>query len=253
MRHVLQRHPVPVNAWFERCLVLTYACPAKELDSLLVPGLSLDTHRGCGFVAVALVQVRDLRPAFVPRMLGRDFFLAGFRVFVRFKGPDGRTRRGLRILRSLTDRRCMRVFGNLLTHYDYRPCEVQVRSTDNRLDIRVDTPVHDADLHVVTDLRPPHAPIPAAPFADWGEARRFAGPLPFTFDYEPQTHSIIVIKGMRERWHPEAVTVRVLRNTFFDGPPFDALSPRLVSAFHLAGVPYRWERGVRRPLRECPS
>jgi hypothetical protein len=42
------------------------------------------------------------------------------------------------------------------------------------------------------------AALPAgSPFSSVREARRFAGPLPFTFDYEEQTHSIVAVYATR--------------------------------------------------------
>src|SRR5262245_62871074 len=115
----LKRHPLPVKAHFDHCLVLTYVYPRHVLEPLVPPGWELAVVDGAdgplGFLAVAMVQTRRLRPAFVPGRLGRDFFLAGYRVFVRHRDAAGRTRRGLRILRSDTNRRMMRLFGNLLT------------------------------------------------------------------------------------------------------------------------------------------
>ena len=121
MLHLLKRHPFPVVAEFEHCLVLTYAVDAPALQPLLPPGLLLDTLNDqdeTGFLAIALVQTRRLRPAGFPRLLGRDFFLSGYRIFTTFHTPTGRTLRGLRILRSDTNRRLMACSGNLLTHYN---------------------------------------------------------------------------------------------------------------------------------------
>jgi len=117
----LKRHPIPVVARFRRVLVLTYAFPQDLLRPLLPPGLELDTFHDFGFVAVALVQTERLRPAFLPRWMGQDFFLSGYRIFARFTTSSGRTLRGLRILRSDTDKPLMAFFGNLLTHYNYQP------------------------------------------------------------------------------------------------------------------------------------
>jgi hypothetical protein len=246
--HLLQRHPLPIDAFFDHCLVLTYAFPEKILRPLLPPGLTLDTHNGLGFVAVAMVQTRDLRPAGLPRCLGQDFFLTGYRVFVKFKRPDGRTVRGLRILRSDTDRRRMVTGGNLLTHYNYRKCDAIVAAGEDRLEVAISTPHGAADLHAVADLSaPPRLPF-GSPFKTAAEARRFAGPLPFTFDCEPQTHSIIAIRGVRENWSPRLVDVDVRQLNFFNAEPFRRARPILASAFYVRGIPYRWERGVRYPL-----
>jgi hypothetical protein len=245
----MKRHPMPIQAHFAHSLVLTYAYPHDVLEPLLPPGLALDMHREFGFVAVAMVQTRDLRPSFLPRWLGRDFFLAGYRIFVRHRDQSGRTRRGLRILRSDTDRHIMRLFGNLMTHYNYRLVDAAVSERDGMLEIKVQSPCGDADLHVIADLASRPAPLPIGSlFRDHAEARRFAGPLPYTFDYEPQTHSIVRIKGVRDVWDPQPIRVQVLRNAFLDQPPFNQAQPILANAFYLGDVEYRWERGVREPL-----
>src|SRR2546428_7476114 len=113
-----------------------------------------------------------------------SFFLAGYRIFTRFQTASGRTLRGLRILRSDTDRWLMASAGNVLTHYGYRKAEVQYGAKAEALEIRIRTPRAEADLHVVADLASKPAPLPeGSPFGNLREARKFAGPLPFTFDY----------------------------------------------------------------------
>ena len=95
------------------------------------------------------------------------------------------------------------------------------------------------------------APLPAgSPFPNLQDARKFAGPLPFTFDYEKETHSIVRIQGVRRQWNPEPVAVDVRECTFLARPPFDRERPVLASAFHLQDVPYRWERGISERLVE---
>jgi hypothetical protein len=248
MLHVLKRHPLPVRAFFRHCLVLTYAFPERLLAPLLPPGLTLDGYDGLGFLAIAMVQTEKLRPVGVPAALGQDFFLTGYRIFSRFRTAAGRRLRGLRILRSDADRELMVAAGNLLTHYNYVKCDTRLREEDGKLEVKIDTG-GEADLHVVADLAGKPAPLPAgSPFPTLREARKFAGPLPYTFDYEPETHSIVCIKGVRRRWNPEPVAVEVRECTFLDREPFARERPILANAFHLQDVPYRWERGVLEPL-----
>src|SRR5205807_1888524 len=226
-------------------LVLTYAFPAQVLEPLLPPGLILDTHKGFGFLAIAMVQTESLRPSFCPRVFGQDFFLSGYRIFARYKTKTGRTLRGLRILRSDTNRRLMVFFGNRLTHYNYRFAKVDLRAQAQQLEIQIQTPNAEADLHVIADLgHSPVAPPQGSPFSDFREARLFAGPLPFTFDYEERTNSIITIEGIREDWKPKPVCVQVLQNTFLENPLFRSAQPLLANAFHVQNVPYRWKQGV---------
>src|SRR5688572_2326307 len=97
MLHLLKRHPWRVTAHFDWSLALVFAMPADVVDQLLPPGLEPDTHGDWGFVAAAFVQTRRLRPTWAPAFMAQDFFLAGYRAFVRAQRPDGRRLRGLYI------------------------------------------------------------------------------------------------------------------------------------------------------------
>ena len=252
MLFLLRRHPVAIAAHLEWVLVLTYALPEAVLQPLLAPSLRLDAWDGFGFVAIALVQTRGLRPAGLPALLGQDFFLSGYRVFTRLQLGSGRTLRGLQILRSDTDRPLMAILGNLLTHYGYRLARVRIARTAAMLDIQVSTPHRAADLHVLAEPGTEAAALPAgSPFNSWETARRFAGPLPHTFSFEPETRSTVIVRGLRQAWHPRPVPVQVLQNTFFDSARWQATRPLLASAFYLEDVAYRWERGWREPFREA--
>lgn len=245
----LRRHPLPIQAFFDYSLVLTYAFPENVLKPFLPPGLTLDAYNGFGFVAIAFVQTRGLRPSGLPGFLGRDFFLSGYRVFTRYRRASRQELRGLRILRSDTDSRLMTWVGNALTHYHYRHCRVMCSTHANRLSLVVSTPGSEADISLTADLtRSPASPPDGSPFPDWTTARRFAGPLPFTFDYKVTTHSLVIIEGVRQHWTPIPVAVDVERVTFFERPPFSAVRPILANAFVVQRIPYQWRRGVLEKL-----
>jgi hypothetical protein len=245
MLAALRRHPIPIAAHFRWSLVLTFALPEEILRPLLPAGLALDAYGGCGFLAIALVQTEGLRPAALPAWIGRDFFLSGYRVFCRLRLPDGKVLRGLRILRSDTDSALMVRAGNLLTHYRYRLCAVTTRRADDALEVEVRTPGGEADLKVRAALdAEPAAPPPGSPFPDLETARRYAGPLPYTFDEEQGSRRLVVIQGVRENWRPRPVSARVERCAFLEKPPFSAAPARLANAFLVEDIPYRWERGV---------
>jgi len=259
LRARLRRHPLPIDAHFDDAIALTYAVPATVLRPLLPAGLELETIGDDGFVAVALVQTRDLRPAGWPAALGQDFFLAGYRIFTRLtpgfktRAVAGRRLRGLRILRSDTDRWRMAAGGNLLTHYNYHHCRVRIDPDGDDLRVVVTTPDGAGDLDVrvgSTDVWAsascPDAVLPpTSPFRSVREARRFAGPLPFTFDYEAETDSIVAIEARRTNWMPLPVDVDVRRIGFFNQPAFARCTPRLAAAFRVSDVDYHWKKGVR--------
>lgn len=232
MGHRLRRHPFPVSAHFRHSLVLAYALPLEALEPLLPPTPEPDRRGDLGFAAAAFVQTERMRPSFLP--FGLDFFLGGYRVFVRVRGRP--SLRGLYILRSDTDRRLLTFFGNLLTSYRYRTVDATCRLDGHELEIRVRPGVH-----LTADLRRRPAPLPpGSPFATLDEARRFAGPLPYTFHHEPETGGLLSVRGIRSAWNPEPVAVDVHELDFLSR--FDA-EATLANAFYVGGIDYRWQRG----------
>ncbi len=241
LRTILQRHPFPVVAWFERVVAISFAFPTEVLRPLVPAVLEIDAYQGLGFVTVALVWTKGMRPAGFPAILGRDFFLAGYRVFTRLK-DGGRRLRGLYILRSETDRRSMVRVGNLFTRYDYRLVKVQV---DGDASTRVETSLADGrrTLAVSFAAADDSLAMPlGSPFPDWHTARLFAGPMPFTFSAEG-AHSFVVIEAKRQDWVPEPVTVAEWEVGLFNEEPFRGVKPVLANAFSTKNVAYRWERG----------
>lgn len=201
MLSFLKNHPFGVEAFFENSLVLTFAVPKDELSGLIPPCLTLDTFDDkWAFVAIAMVQTRALRPAGFPALLGNDFFLIGYRIFVRYTTNAGKRLRGLFILQSQTNKKKMEFFGNLFTHYNYSTTDISQtvegpQTTICSVRSKFEVVVSSGDKDIVVPER--------SPFRDWKEARRFAGPLPFTFTYNANTKRVTIIEGVRENWQPE--------------------------------------------------
>lgn len=239
----ISQHPFPVEAHFDYSLVLTYAYPLAALRPLIPDCLELDTFQDqYAFVAVAMVQTRQLRPKGFPKWMGNDFFLAGYRIFVRYRSHSGRRLRGLYILRSETDKPKMRLLGNLFTRYNYSTIKVTAEFTSGQ-SARIESPT--SGLHVLARLDDPDSiPLPAgSPFRDWREARNFAGPMPFTFSVNPR--EVVIVEGKRSQWQPRPVriveaAVPWLR-TLVDQEPL------LANAFVTENIPYEWSRGRREP------
>ncbi len=243
--HQLRRHQIPMAAHFRHSLVVSYAFPVDVLQRLLPPGLTVDAYGDVGFAAVAVVQTEGMRPAALPRAIGRPYLLVGYRIFCRFRTPAGRNLRGLYILRSDADAWSMVLAGNALTRYGYHhAAAASMLESGDRLEVGVQSDDGEGDLRIVAHLAgATHLP-PGSPFESAAHARRFAGPMPFTFDHEPETNSIVVIEGVRKEWQPRPVRVEVDQAAFFRTGRFGGARPVLANAFHVAGVDYKWRRGV---------
>ena len=229
-----------MEAFFESSLVFTFAVPKEQINHLIPECLELDTFNDkWAFIAIAMVQTKALRPKGFPKILGNDFFLIGYRVFVRFINQAGKSLRGLYILKSETNKKKMEFFGNIFTHYNYSTTDINQNSKNGITEINSDKSgfkirIENAGNESIS--------LPAgSPFADWKEARRFAGPLPFTFTYNPSDKKILIIEGVRENWKPIPVKVIDYNFSFIDNLKINDV--KLANAFIIRNIPYYWKKG----------
>ena len=239
MLSFLKNHPFAVEAFFESSLVLTFAVPKEQLVSLIPECLQLDTFNDkWAFIAIAMVQTKDLRPKGFPKFMGNDFFLIGYRVFVRHTNNAGKNLRGLYILKSETNKKKMEFMGNIFTHYNYTTTDIiqkeeigskEISSTNSKFTVTIST------IDEVLSL-PQNSP-----FSDWKEARRFAGPLPFTFTYNSSAKKVLIIEGVRQNWTPAPVKIIAYDFAFLNSLQLE--NPILANAFIIKNIPYYWKKG----------
>lgn len=238
MLSLLKNHPFAVEAHFECSTVLTYAIPKEQLQSLIPKCLTLDTFEDSWtFLAIAMVHTKDLRPKGLPTIFGQDFFLSGYRVFVKYKNKRGKTMRGLYILKSETNKAKMKIAGNIFTHYNYTTTDITTKHIDNLYIISSKKSNFEVEY-----LRNDNAQLPdGSPFKNWKEARRYAGPLPFTFTFNDKTNEVLIIEGVRSNWKPKPISIRRQRFEFLDSFGFEGI--RLANAFEIQDIPYYWKSG----------
>jgi hypothetical protein len=236
----LKNHPFAVEAFFKSSLVLTFAVPKEQLQLLIPPCLQLDLFNDrWAFIAVAMVQTKQLRPKGFPKFLGSDFFLIGYRVFVRYTTTAGKNLRGLYILKSETDKTKMALFGNIFTHYNYTSTDItQVDANQTRT---ISSKKSGFDVVISESDEKPVSLPERSPFADWKEARRFAGPLPFTFTYTAAENKVLIIEGVRKNWNPKPVKVISHRFGFLIDLKLQNI--KLANAFVIENIPYYWKKG----------
>jgi uncharacterized protein YqjF (DUF2071 family) len=235
----LKNHPFSVETHFNCSLVLTYAVPKDELKNMLPPCLELDTlNDQWAFIAVALVDTKYLRPKGFPAFMGNNFILAGYRIFVRYTNNQGKRLRGLFILKSETNKKKMSFLGNLFTHYNYTTTDIQIDISGEKVIVRSIK----SNLEIEALTNKPDTKLPEeSPFKDWKEARRFAGPLPFTFTYNDKTKEVLIIEGVRENWIPRPVEIVKNKVGFIKQMGLKGIV--LANAFLIENIPYYWKKG----------
>ncbi len=235
----LKNHPFAVEAHFDSSTVLTFAVPKEELENFIPECLELDVFMGkWAFLAVAMVQTDGLRPKGFPRFMGNSFFLIGYRIFVKYTNNAGKRLRGLYILKSETNKGKMQFLGNIFTHYNYSTTDVseirhsgfkEIKSVKSNFCVSIDTTEREITLPV------------KSPFDNWKEARKFSGPLPFTFTYNSKTKEVLIIEGVRRKWKPVPIEILEYRFSFIDNLKIQ--NTVLANAFVIENVPYYWKKG----------
>jgi len=80
-----------------------------------------------------------------------------------------------------------------------------------------------------------------SPFADWKEARRYAGPLPFTFTYNSKIKEVLIIEGVRQNWVPKALNIVDYNFSYLKSLQLD--NAVLANAFIINDISYQWKKG----------
>ncbi|MDB5133592.1 MAG: hypothetical protein JWP37_195 [Mucilaginibacter sp.] len=237
----LKNHPFAVEAFFENSYVLTFAVPKESVEHIIPECLQLDTLEDkWTFIAVAMVQTKGLRPKNFPSFMGNDFFLIGYRIFVRYTNNAGKKLRGLYILKSETDKKKMEWLGNIFTHYNYITTDITETRSENI--IAFESAKSGLKVELGTEREGVLLPK-SSPFKDWKEARRFAGPLPFTFTYDAATQTVLIIEGVRENWTPSPLKVIDYKFSFLDSLHIHEME--LANAFVIGDIPYYWKKGKK--------
>ena len=133
----------------------------------------------------------------------------------------------------------MEFFGNIFTHYNYTTTDIHQERQNGVTEVRSNK--SDFKIRIIAS-GDENIPLPAgSPFADWKEARRFAGPLPFTFTWNSAEKKILIIEGVRENWKPMPVKVIGYNFSFID--KLNLSGVRLANAFIIRNIPYYWKKG----------
>ncbi len=239
MTSFFKNHPFAVETHFESSTVLTFAVHKEELHNVIPTCLELDTFQDkWAFIAIAMVQTKELRPKGFPKLFGSSFFLIGYRIFVKYTNNKGKRLRGLYILKSETNKKKMEYMGNLFTHYNYTTTDISVKSSQNGTEIRSLKSAF--SLKINSEKESVQLPK-KSPFKNWKEARRYAGPLPFTFTYNDKKNEVLIIEGVRRNWNPKPIEIIEYNFSFIK--ELKLSNYILANAFVIENIQYQWKKG----------
>lgn len=233
--------PFGIKTWFEYFIVLIYSVDKEKAEAMLPYPLVHEEHNGKALMAAAFVKSKNFRPFFLPAFAGTSFNLVGYRHMAAYTKADGKTIRGLKIIQSGTNKKWMQRGGNELTQYKFRYNPIVIENTNGDITIKGD------GVNILAREAPPEQEIPLPEnsiFENWKYARKYGGPLLYTFEVEPENKSVIITEGSRNHWQPRPVHVLQADVDFFKNSPYAEMNPELSAAYLVKDIPYSWKKAV---------
>ena len=233
--------PFPVKAWFDFFVVLFFSIDKDNTLKLIPTPLALDTHNDKALFAVAIVNTKQFRPAFLPKWMGMDFNLVGYRFLTTWQTPEGKQIRGLKIIKSQTNQKFMKILGDKLTQYQFNYNPIQVKTEDSLVTIEG----NGINIKLKIHEEPSLTPLPQnSIFENWTYARKFAGPLLYTFEVNEFKKQLTITEGTRKNWTPKPIEVISFDLDFLKEEKIKNLNPILSAAFMVRNIPYSWKKAV---------
>ncbi len=233
--------PFPVKAWFDFFVVLFFSIDKDNTTKLIPYPLELDLHNGNAIFAVAIVKTKNFRPSFLPAWMGMNFNLVGYRFLTTWKKSEGKTMRGLKIIMSQTNQKIMKIVGDKITQYKFNYNPITIKKEDCFVSIKgnginIKLKIHEDSSQV---------PLPSTSiFENWQGARKFAGPLLYTFEINEDKKQLSITEGTRKNWTPKPIEVINCELDFLKQDSIAGLNPMLSAAFMVKEIPYSWKKAV---------
>ncbi len=234
------------TCWID-ALSFNYAVPAEALAKLLPRPLKPDVHKGSAWIQVLVSSLRDLRPRGMPSLFGANFCQVSYRAAVRYRGADGRPRRGGFFTRSDTNDAVMRAVGNRLAEFkfhDFGAVTMTMLREGEKLIVGIEPERPGGALVAVV----PTAPLPAPPRGSaWTSLADLHEPLVECYDafgVDAASGHVYVLTIDRDPWNAVFVQPKEIYSEYFDTGPLGGIGARLDSVLHIRQCEYRW-----RPLR----
>jgi len=237
------KHPLPMRAVFDRCWLLTFRVEVAALAAQLPPGTEPWVFDGSAWLSVVVARMSDMRPTFLPRLLGVPFDQVVYRAVVVRDGV-----RGVVFLRTEANHRLYAWGGDLLTHFHFHYAPIRFTAEGDRTTVVVEQP-GSAAFAATFDAGVDEATVLAhTPFTDRDALRAELCDLFHAYSVHPRTGVPGQVTVQRSDWGIRLVQPRDVHAPWMT----EVLFPGQCSVSHgvvVDDVPYRWTAMHRRPER----
>lgn len=227
-----------IRGVIDRRILVNFRVEADVLSRVLPAPFRPQLINGCGIAGICLIRLKEVRPRFLPRMLGISSENAAHRIAVEWDDGD-ECRTGVYVPRRDTSSLLNAAAGGRIFPGTHHRARFEVRETDDRFFVEMTS--NDGSARVLVDgRRAEHLPA-ASVFSSVEEVSAFfeSGSL----GYSP-TKSDGRYDGLELRtfnWQVEPLAVDRVESAFFeDDSVFPAGSVTFDNALLMRGIDHEW-------------
>ena len=238
----MRRLPLRMRTVFQDVLLPTWAVDPSTLAGLLPGVMRPWLHHGRAYVSIVIANMRGMRPAPLPEMLGSNAYQIVYRAIVTLREAADGERRGVFFLRSDCNDPVLSYFGNRMTefrfHYFHTGAIGMYRRGDGML-VTAETADRGGDLVIHGQDRGPADRLPPAPgFRDPAEEKQSLVQLFHAYAYDPAKGLIYDMEIERGNWDVRRLEWTDGFAAFFTESPFTADTAEPASLLYIRECHY---------------
>jgi len=227
-----------IKGLIERRMLVNYRVDVEVLQRMLPSPFRVKVTSGVGVAGVCLIRLAQIRPRFVPSILGLSSENAAHRIAVEWDTPAG-VREGVFIPRRDTSSRLNTWVGGRLFPGEHQLARFDVHESGD--DLRVALRSADGRTRVAVEASvAPRLPETSI-FRSVADASAFfeRGSIGYSATHRPGSFDCLELRSLD--WHVTPLAVRHVESSFFSDPAvFPPGSVHLDCALLMRGIRHEW-------------
>jgi hypothetical protein len=233
-----------IQGVIDRRILVNYQVNPEVLANILPSPFEAKTVNGMGIAGVCLIRLKQIRPRFVPGIVGLSSENAAHRIAVRWK-KNGRYQEGVYIPRRDTSLWLNSLIGGRLFPGVHHRARFKVVERADHFRVVLDS--LDGDTHLAVEAHLAADLPPASIFNSLQTASEFfeAGSLGYSDTAQPGEFDGLELRAFN--WQVEPLLVENVESSFFEQPGlFPQGSVKFDCALLMRGIEHEWHG--REPL-----
>lgn len=227
-----------IRGIIDRRILVNFRVDAAVLARLLPATFRPKLVKGAGMAGVCLIRLKDIRPRFVPSILGISSENAAHRIAVEWD-QDGKTREGVLIPRRDTSSRLNTLAGGRLFPGVHHHAVFRVQEHEDRY--RIELTSDDRRTHLLVEGHVAHELPPTSLFGSLQEASDFfeRGSLGYSVTAKPGQFDGLELRSFH--WQVQPLAVDKVASSFFENRAlFPPGSVEFDCALLMRGIEHEW-------------